>query len=411
MTSHSQATFFASPGRLPLEAVALQHRSVAASEIVPQMLECFPGPAALINGQRQIVLANRDLERLSGLPRRDLLGLRFGESLSCVNAHELPAGCGTAPACALCGAACAIESSQATGEGDSRDCRITIERNHQKDALDLRVWTTPVDLDGERFTVVAVRDTSSEQRRAVLERMFFHDVMNVAGALKNLLDLSPTTAGPGVFEASRLITPLVTQLIEEVRAQRDLVAAERGELEPRPELLDPQQLLRELAESYGRHAIAEGKRIEIDWKAGRTRLKSDGVLLRRVLGNLLKNALEASKAGEVVTLTCTDDGRPRFSVHNSAVLAPEVRMQVFQRSFSTKGGRGRGIGTYSARLLVDRYLGGRLTFTSAEGAGTTFTVTLGPHEDNRLRRTVESSDIAFRPSGGTAPAPRRRRSP
>jgi sensor histidine kinase regulating citrate/malate metabolism len=53
-------------------------------------------------------------------------------------------------------------------------------------------------------------------------------------------------------------------------------------------------------------------------------------------------------------------------------MPPEVQLQIFQRSFSTKG-KGRGVGTYSMKLLTERYLGGKLAFTSAAGEGTTFT--------------------------------------
>ena len=53
-----------------------------------------------------------------------------------------------------------------------------------------------------------------------------------------------------------------------------------------------------------------------------------------------------------------------------------VKLQVFRRSFSTKAGAGRGVGTYSARLLTERYLGGALRFRSEDGEGTTFVVTL-----------------------------------
>jgi sensor histidine kinase regulating citrate/malate metabolism len=44
---------------------------------------------------------------------------------------------------------------------------------------------------------------------------------------------------------------------------------------------------------------------------------------------------------------------------------------LFRRSFSTKG-RGRGIGTYSMKLLGEKYLKGRVWFTSSPNAGTTF---------------------------------------
>ena len=64
-----------------------------------------------------------------------------------------------------------------------------------------------------------------------------------------------------------------------------------------------------------------------------------------------------------------------FWVHNQGHMPRKVQLQVFQRSFSTKGA-GRGIGTYSVKLLTERYLGGRVTFTSEPQAGTTFRIRL-----------------------------------
>jgi len=53
-------------------------------------------------------------------------------------------------------------------------------------------------------------------------------------------------------------------------------------------------------------------------------------------------------------------------------MMPEhVQRQVFNRSFSSKG-VGRGLGTYSIRLLTEKYLKGRAWFTSNESEGTTF---------------------------------------
>ena len=62
-------------------------------------------------------------------------------------------------------------------------------------------------------------------------------------------------------------------------------------------------------------------------------------------------------------------------VNNPAVMPRDVQLQVFNRSFSTKGS-GRGIGTYSMRLLVSRYLGGSVDFDSSEDRGTIFRVRL-----------------------------------
>ncbi len=64
-----------------------------------------------------------------------------------------------------------------------------------------------------------------------------------------------------------------------------------------------------------------------------------------------------------------------FFVYNKTVMTESVKLQVFQRSFSTKG-KGRGIGTYSVKLFVERYLKGKVAFVSEEGKGTTFSVTV-----------------------------------
>jgi sensor histidine kinase regulating citrate/malate metabolism len=63
-------------------------------------------------------------------------------------------------------------------------------------------------------------------------------------------------------------------------------------------------------------------------------------------------------------------------VQNGGLLSEPVRRQMFQRSFSTKGTQGRGIGTYSVRLLVEQYLGGSVTFTSDPEHQTVFTIAL-----------------------------------
>ena len=65
-----------------------------------------------------------------------------------------------------------------------------------------------------------------------------------------------------------------------------------------------------------------------------------------------------------------------FTVHNDQVMPDEIQLQVFQRSFTTKGQPGRGVGTYSMKLFGERYLAGKVSFTSREPEGTTFTLVL-----------------------------------
>jgi sensor histidine kinase regulating citrate/malate metabolism len=62
-------------------------------------------------------------------------------------------------------------------------------------------------------------------------------------------------------------------------------------------------------------------------------------------------------------------------------MPKEVQLQLFQRSFSTKG-RGRGIGTYSIKLLTEKYLRGKVDFISNEGTGTTFNLYFPKNNEN-----------------------------
>ena len=64
-----------------------------------------------------------------------------------------------------------------------------------------------------------------------------------------------------------------------------------------------------------------------------------------------------------------------FSVRNKSVIPEEAKRRVFQRSFSTKGA-GRGVGTYGMKLLGERFLGGSVNFSSREGEGTIFRLSL-----------------------------------
>ncbi|MBU1735589.1 MAG: ATP-binding protein, partial [Verrucomicrobia bacterium] len=128
---------------------------------------------------------------------------------------------------------------------------------------------------------------------------------------------------------------------------------------------------------YKNHDVAKGKHLIFRPVDQAISINTDATLLGRVLSNMTKNALEASALGESVTIGFErlDDEEVRFSVHNPAVMPREVQLQIFQRSFSTRG-EGRGLGTYSIKLITERYLHGSANFTSKEGEGTFFYVNL-----------------------------------
>ena len=105
---------------------------------------------------------------------------------------------------------------------------------------------------------------------------------------------------------------------------------------------------------------------------------TDYHLLRRIAGNMLINAFEATEPGGTVLLGCRDVGNGvQLWVHNSATIPQKIRDQIFFRNVPDKG-LNRGIGTYSIKLLSN-LLGGQPHFLNSEKEGTTFSVWL-PYE-------------------------------
>jgi signal transduction histidine kinase len=134
--------------------------------------------------------------------------------------------------------------------------------------------------------------------------------------------------------------------------------------------------MQKLCALYVNHDSATGRSLVMG-NAPECLIISDNRILLRILGNLLKNALEATpKGGEIVFSATENDENVSFAIQNPGVMPHEVQLQLFQRSFSTKSAMGRGIGTYSVKLFGERYLKGKVGFISREPEGTTFTFTV-----------------------------------
>jgi signal transduction histidine kinase len=107
----------------------------------------------------------------------------------------------------------------------------------------------------------------------------------------------------------------------------------------------------------------------------------------RVLLNMVVNALEAGKAGDEVRIgTEGTKANVTFRVWNRQPIPENVAPRIFQRFFTTKPGDGRGVGTFSMKLLGETLLKGEVSFETSEESGTTFRLTL-PRDPGVLEDT------------------------
>ena len=376
MPTQTLTTQFAPAERIPIELVRRQAQTVAQSPVSAQLLNSVLNYVFVLNPQRQIVFSSKNVRGLlPGGGGEELLGLRPGELLNCIHGAEQPGGCGTSLSCGECGALKAILSSLG-GQAAAHECRITRRVNNHDESLDLLVYGSPLQFQDQTYALIAVTDISHEKRRLALERIFFHDLVNSAGGLANLAELLSEDAPAPMQNDLRLLRAGFNDLLEEILAQRDLASAESGELALRMMEANSTRVIDQVVQLYQKHLIARDREIRRAPDAPALTLITDPVLLKRVLGNLVKNALEAVKPGGLVTVGCDDAGaRIRFWVQNPGAMSDSAKLQVFQRSFSTKG-LGRGLGTYSVKLLTERYLDGQAGFTSDPEHGTIFFINI-----------------------------------
>ncbi len=351
---------------LEIAAEIAQTPSAASLALVPLAV-------TILNETRQIVYANeRFLALISAPSFEHMAGQRLGEALGCLHAEKSSGGCGTTMFCRYCGAANAIVKSLG-GEKATQECSITRQSQASLSALNLQVWTSPLHLEKYTLVLNSMLDIAHEKILRNFERIFFHDIMNAMTGIKGIYDLFTLDLESTHHQELALLSQAIENIQDIIQTHKDFLDVETLEYQQVISQIESRPFLDDLARYCQAFNAAGGKVLAIDPQAADLSFRSDARIIQRILVNMVKNALEASKAGEVVLLGCEakESGAVTFWVQNPAVMPEEVRLRVFERAFSTKGA-GRGFGTYGMRLFARQCLGGRVSFESEPGRGTTF---------------------------------------
>lgn len=117
--------------------------------------------------------------------------------------------------------------------------------------------------------------------------------------------------------------------------------------------------------------------------------------LKQILFNLVRNAVQASQAGQVVkVLTRADDERVWIEVVDDGTgIDDEILPHIFEPFFSTKGQlkEGMGLGLSVTENLVVA-MGGQISCQTADGRGTTFTVSLPRSVDEEASQMMKPAE-------------------
>jgi len=339
------------------------------------LLENMPVMVLILNQCQQAVYGNSTVLQVLGLKSVEFLwGMRPGELFNCVNAELTITGCGTSDYCGQCGALRACLGARA-GCCNDQDVRLLGRTENRLQAMNLHIHAVPMRVGGQPFLILYAQDVTANFEKDMLERVFFHDMVNALGGIIGIANLIRDEAPEDIGKLADIVVERAHYLTREVTAHKMLQSAEQASLALDPEPIDSHELCENLCKMFSGGQFKD-KTIFCTPLWGQGPFVTDKRLLYRVLENLIKNALEATPIGGTVAFGMEfNDASVTFTIHNDGVIDPAARQQIFQRSFSTKG-KGRGLGAYSVKLFVENYLQGRVWFRSEAGLGTDFYVQL-----------------------------------
>jgi len=206
--------------------------------------------------------------------------------------------------------------------------------------------------------------------------MLAHEVRNPLGAMELFTGLllqdlhdqpEPRRLARMVAASIADLNHLVTNLLEYTRTRR----VARGEV-------DVARLVADVLRSTDPLRGAAGIRLESQLPPGPVLAVGDPGLLRPVLANLVRNALQAMGGGGILAVQLHGEGRTvRLEVADTGPgVPPGEEERIFKPFYSTRA-RGTGLGLAVARELVQA-MGGTIGVRRRPGGGAVFWVELEP---------------------------------
>jgi PAS domain S-box-containing protein len=179
---------------------------------------------------------------------------------------------------------------------------------------------------------------------------------------------------------------MVERNVERVsRIVKDLLYCSKDRV---PEFRDdvcPNDIVRDVHDLFADRLAEEAIELRIE-QSGEPRCGIfDPEGIHSLLCNLVSNAVDAcrfdpseDKVLHTITLRCLQNGSGTTVLEvedDGAGIPDEMNSKVFEDFFSSKGSEGTGIGLLVVQKVAEEH-GGKVTFVSAPGKGTKFTVTI-----------------------------------
>ncbi|HSS21272.1 MAG TPA: ATP-binding protein [Pyrinomonadaceae bacterium] len=222
-----------------------------------------------------------------------------------------------------------------------------------------------------------------EQQRFIADAS--HELRTPLAVLRGETEVALTQTR-GVDEYRESLTLIKDESERLSRLVEDLFVLARQPIDRPAKLLSESVSLNQLAADCARAAqvLAAQKNLRLNFAngSGPLTLRGDGELLKRMLLNLLDNAVKYTPPGGEIGLTLTTKkGNARLTVDDTGIGIPaEEQAKIFDRFYRVDKARSRALGGAGLGLAIARWIvtahAGEIHVESAPGKGSSFTVEL-----------------------------------
>lgn len=302
-------------------------------------------------------------------------GKRLGDIIHCARIHDYHGKCGTNRACLFCGTNITLQQCVANKTAVSNETTLTVLLNGRRIDREYVVKMRPLYNDSQaNLVLVALTDASTKKRNTVYEEQLFTMLLDRLSSIYSACSLISELDDKTSSEVILSMEATLSYILRHVQNSFLLKKAETETLEACIWPLLVNEVLGCIDKTVASESIDDF--VIYNKTRAHTTVVADRDLLIAAISELIKNALEYREDKKVVVKVTEQVSSVTFLIQNAAVLDDQSRFQIFQRSYTTKDKKGRGLGTYMARIYVEQVLGGKVGFKSSKEFGTVFFIRL-----------------------------------
>ena len=275
-----------------------------------------------------------------------------------------------------------VNKAGETGWGEGRASLLKIENRPTEVLVILRDITDSKKLENDlksynhELEVLANERAKqlleSEQMVAVgtIASTVSHDLRGPLSAIRNalyLMDRSPDKTPEMKQTISKAVDNAV-KMLDEVRART-------SESELETEMLELSSFIKTIVDET---PIPSRITVKTDLKM--VNVSIDGLRVRRVLENLISNAVDAmNNEGKLIISNSIEGDQVCIIVQDTGTGIPENIKKTLFRPFVTTKNKGTGLGLYYCKKTIEKH-NGSITVDSKSGSGSTFTIYIPLHQ-------------------------------